>query len=243
MNNLSDEKTLYLFIDESGNFDFSPNGTKYFVLSSTATFKPCLYKEEILDFKYKLLKDGHNQEFFHATEDAQFIRDKIFEFIEKTGAYLEIDSVIAQKNKANPSLYCESYKKKGRIINRQVGAKLYERTCYILLQYIFRRYQTTGQVDKIVVVLGSVFPKEKEKIVLKTLKTYFKHQFKKPFEIYFHNAKSDLNCQIADYCCWAISIKWERQETRPYQLLENKNIIKSEFDLFQRGFNTYYDYK
>ena len=27
------DNTLYMFIDEGGNFDFSPGGTKYFTLS------------------------------------------------------------------------------------------------------------------------------------------------------------------------------------------------------------------
>ncbi|MBU1323192.1 DUF3800 domain-containing protein [Patescibacteria group bacterium] len=27
-------KCLFIFIDESGNFDFSPTGTKYFVLTA-----------------------------------------------------------------------------------------------------------------------------------------------------------------------------------------------------------------
>lgn len=40
------EKTLYLFIDESGNFDFSPKGTKYFVLTALATFDPLMKREE-----------------------------------------------------------------------------------------------------------------------------------------------------------------------------------------------------
>ena len=33
-------KTLYVFIDESGNFDFSPSGTKYFILTTLTTIVP-----------------------------------------------------------------------------------------------------------------------------------------------------------------------------------------------------------
>jgi len=33
-------RTLFIFIDESGNFDFSPKGTKYFILSAVSTLKP-----------------------------------------------------------------------------------------------------------------------------------------------------------------------------------------------------------
>ena len=30
----------YLFLDEGGNFDFSPTGTRYFVMSSVAMRRP-----------------------------------------------------------------------------------------------------------------------------------------------------------------------------------------------------------
>jgi len=37
---LTSMSTLYIFLDESGNFDFSPKGTKYFVLSAVSTLDP-----------------------------------------------------------------------------------------------------------------------------------------------------------------------------------------------------------
>jgi len=192
-NSGQDSRTLYLFVDESGNFDFSsPKGTKYFTLASVSTFNPCLFKEKILGFKYELLEKGYNKEMFHATEDEQVVRDKIFGFIKDLSGDFEIDSVIVQKNKTNPTLYNEIKRKKGTLITRQVGTKLYRI---------------------------------------------------KPFQIYFHKSNSDLNCQIADYCCWAISIKWERGERRSYDILSNAKMIKSEFDIFQFGRQEYYQYK
>lgn len=87
-------------------------------------------------------------------------------------------------------------------------------------------------------MLGAIFTREKQSIVLKTLKTYLKGCFDKPFEIYFHQAKADLNCQLADYCGWAIAIKWERNEKRPYDLIENR--IESEYEIFEKGDTIYY---
>ncbi|MBE9503683.1 MAG: hypothetical protein IME96_05860 [Proteobacteria bacterium] len=34
------ENTLYMFIDEGGNFDFSPKGTKYFTLTCLTEKRP-----------------------------------------------------------------------------------------------------------------------------------------------------------------------------------------------------------
>ena len=98
-------KTLYLFIDEAGNFDFSQKGTKYFVLSCMSTFKPIEERDKLFNFRYELLADGINQEFFHATEDKQIVRDKVFEIITTLKDDIEVHTVIAQKNKANPVLY------------------------------------------------------------------------------------------------------------------------------------------
>ena len=74
-------KTLFLFIDESGNFDFSPKGTKYFVLTCLSSFKPIEDRQKLLQLRYDLLADSTDQEFFHATEDKQIVRDKVFEII------------------------------------------------------------------------------------------------------------------------------------------------------------------
>ncbi len=46
---------LYIFIDESGNFDFSPNGTQYFVLTSMCTLTPHINRDKFLKNEIKHL--------------------------------------------------------------------------------------------------------------------------------------------------------------------------------------------
>jgi len=48
-------KTLYLFIDESGNFDFSSGGTKYFILTALSTTNPYSVGSSLLELRYQLL--------------------------------------------------------------------------------------------------------------------------------------------------------------------------------------------
>jgi len=236
----NNSRTLYLFVDESGNFDFSPNGTKYFVLSCLCTFLPEQEREKIIGLRYSALKNGINQEFFHATEDSQNIRDKVFNIIKNFKDDFEIHSVVAQKNKANPTLYVEEYTKRGKAIRRIVGAEFYQRTCRTLLQYIFNR-PNFQHADRIIVVLGAIFTKEKQSLICRTLKKYLKERCLKSFEIYFHQAKADINCQLADYCGWAIAIKWERKESRSFILIKDK--VKSEFEVFKSGKSEYYGYE
>lgn len=232
-------KTLFLFIDESGNFDFSPRGSKYFVLTALVTFDPLMKREELLRLRYELLANGTNQEYFHATEDTQKVRDQVFDILSKIDSTFEIHSVVAQKNKAHSSLYKEQYQKGDKVITRITGIGLYEKVCQTLLRYIFEGKK--DKVDKVVVVLGSLFVGERKKSLLQTLKSFLKSNFSgMPFEIYCHPSCADLNCQLADYCCWAISVRRERGEERPYKIIKSR--IKSEFAIFRMGTTEYYKY-
>jgi len=238
-NNLT-EKTLYLFIDESGNFDFSPKGTKYFVLTGFATFNPIVKRGDLVKLRYRLLAEGVDQEYFHATEDKQTVRDEVYSFLSTIGGTYEVHSVVARKNKTNPSLYKESYMKGDRLIERISGIGLYRKLCECLLQYVFKG--KSGKVDKIVIVLGSLFVGEKKKTLLQTLKHFLKTNFTgAPFEIYSHQTCADLNCQLADYCCWAISVKFDRGENRPWEVI--KAHVESVFDIFKNGDREYYKYE
>jgi len=49
---------------------------------------------------------------------------------------------------------------------------------------------------------------------------------------------SSYGLQVADYCNWAIGIKWERGEMRSHILIQP--AIHSEFDIFWRGTRLYY---
>lgn len=243
------QNTLYIFIDESGNFDFSPTGTKYFVLTCISTLRPLNDRISFLDLRYRLLKEGVDQEFFRASEEKQAIRDKVFHLIEKLDD-VEIDSVVAQKNKTNFSLYEDidaKPKPGGGFIfkTRKAEERFYQQISKTLLQYVIRRYVNyrDWSIEKVIIVLGSLFTKRKQEFIKKYLKLYFKENFQRIPYIYFHQVKSDVNCQIADYCGWAIYVKWEREENRPYNQIKDKDKIKSEFDIFKDGQIIYWKYK
>lgn len=231
--------TLYIFIDESGNFDFSPKGTKHYVVNALATFEPVMQREELVRYRYELLREGYDQEYFHASEDQQFVRDEVFRLLGRLQGLYELHTVWVQKNKAHPSLYEESYEKKGRVITRTTGLKLYQKLNECLLRYIFQG--KGGAVDRIVVVIGSLFTGEKKKVFLKTLKHYLKTNFPGvEFDVYCHPVGSDLNCQLADYCSWAQYVRLERGETRPYSVIAPS--VKSNFDYFGTGTTLFYEY-
>ncbi len=247
---MEQSKTLFLFVDESGNFDFTPKGTKYFVLTCIATTDPVVQRDKFLSLKYELLGEGNEQEYFHATEDKQKVRDAVFSFIEEIKDF-EVHSVIAQKNKTNWSLYEEidfkvNKDKDGKglkFTKKQVEEKIYRQLGETLTKWVFKRYRDykdIGTIERVIIIFDVLFNKTKQELVKKHLKTYFKQEFNKVPYVYFYPAKSDINCQLADYCGWAVFIKWERDEKRPYEVIKDK--LKSEFNIFEQGETTYYDY-
>lgn len=237
------QKTLFIFIDESGNFDFTASGTKFFTLTAVSTLSPLKSREELMqkvyELKYSGWMNGREDYFFHATEDRQEIRDWVFAAIKKLD--FDIDTIIAQKNKTNPSLYTHIELAGEKIKTVRSEECFYDKVSQMLLQYIFRRYEDKDGIEKIIVVLGSIFTEKKRGYVLKSLKQYLKLNFRKPFYVYFHPTGSDINCQIADYCGWAAYVRVERGEERPWTEIKDK--VKSCFDVFARGTRIYYDYK
>lgn len=231
------DKNLIIFIDESGNFDFSKNGTNYFVLTAISTLDPITLREDMHTYKYELLANGINNEYFHATEDRQEVRDQFYNLINKLDDF-SIDSVVVEKNKTHPSLYVEKKFIKNKIVKKNNYSEFYRLVCQTLLKYIFKRYNDNIHVENIIIILDNLFTNDKREYVLKALKTYLKMFCTKPFYIYFHQNKSDINCQITDYCGWAIYVKNERNELRPSKEIQKK--IKSEFDIFKTGSTKYY---
>lgn len=204
------KKTLYLFIDESGNFDFSSRGTKHFVLTCLTTSTPFKERNKLLKLKYHLLYKDIDQEFFHATEDKQIVRNSVFKLIKSLKDDTKSYSLIIKKGNIKKSLYDP--------------LKFYELVCLNLVRNVLSKLQS-DDYSKVVIILGAIFTKNKQSSILKTLKQYLKSNFSIPFGIYFHKSQSDLNSQLADYFGWAVYVKFERNELRP--IVEIKSKIKT----------------
>lgn len=226
------DRTLYLFIDESGNFDFSPNGTKYFILTVLSTTNPYLIGLPLLKLRYQLLPNysgGRALEengYFHAAEDTQAVRNVVFSTIMKNEKDMRIDAVIAQKNKANPRFHIQQL-------------ELYQKMGATLLKYAFNRAWWKNY-NNVVLVFSSLFDKRKRGILKQTFKSLIKTLAAQTYSLYFHNSKFDFCNQAVDYFGWAIYRKWESQDKRSYILI--KDFVKSEFSIFNKGITEYYVY-
>ncbi|MEK6589612.1 MAG: DUF3800 domain-containing protein [Nitrospinota bacterium] len=226
-------KTLYLFIDESGNFDFSPSGTKFFVLTVLSTIKPFEISSPLLKLRYDLLPNYScgermtEQGYFHASEDAQVVRNRVFSIISNMDHPIRVDSVIAQKNKVSPTFH-----KNQLLFYKTLGEKL--------LEYAFTRAER-DVYDHVVIVFSSLFDRKRRGNLKHAFKSLIKQHISVQFSLYFHDSKFDLCTQAADYFGWAIYRKWESSDTRSYAFIQHH--IKSEFPIFDKGGIEYYTYK
>ena len=220
------EKKLFIFLDEGGNLDFTPRGTKYFTLTAYYTLDPLFFHIKMAQLKYDLMLRGKGVGYFHATEDKQDVRDEVFNILHTGIDELYCRSIIVNKCKTNPSL------------QNDIG-KFYLKILDILIRYILRG--ATSQFSQILFVTDEL-PIQKNrnalKVAIKKSINAFTSIHSGTYEIYHHSSKADINLQIADYLNWAIFTKWERDEMRSYKLIHS--CVKSEFDVFRNGAYRYY---
>lgn len=50
------DDTLFIFIDESGNLDFTKNGSKYYLFPAVTTTKPLDNRVLLHELRYKIVK-------------------------------------------------------------------------------------------------------------------------------------------------------------------------------------------
>lgn len=219
------KQCLYIFLDEAGNFDFSPSGTKYFVITSLTKRRPFEAYKELTELKYDLIEFGINLEYFHATEDKQPTRNRVFDIIASHLKEVRLDSLIVEKRKTGPALREE--------------VRFYPEMLGYLLKYVLNGENLTNLQETIIITDRIPIQRKRdaiEKAVKKTLIASLPQNI--PYRILHHESKSNLDLQITDYCNWAIYRKWDRQDLRSYQKIAS--AVRSEFDIFGGGIKHYY---
>lgn len=219
---------LYVYIDEGGDFNFSPSGSKVYTITAVITHAPWELLDEMSALRHRVLSSELHPQLgqdylesclchkFHATEDKQVVRDGFFEIIGKMG-YIKAHSVVIKKNLANPSL--------------REPSRFYSKVTASLLDYIFKKYQ----YSKLCIFVDNIPVSKQKKVFLKAMKAEIKaKQPKKDYLIFFPPSSSNPYLQISDYINWAIFRKWENGDERSYDLIKHL-LGKKELDMFARG--------
>jgi hypothetical protein len=222
---MKEDRILYIFLDEGGNLDFSIKGTRYFTITSITKERPFYAFSDLTDLKYDFIEKDIELEYFHASEDRQQVRNKVFEIINKHFIDSEIDSLIVEKRKTGKSLKDE--------------IRFYPDMLGYLLQYVLNRFELK-KYKKILIFTDTIPVKNKKKAIEKSIKQVLTKILPETisYSILHHSSKSNFDLQIVDYCNWAIYRKWEKGDERSYKLIEK--FIKSEFDIFKKGSIYYY---
>lgn len=218
---------LYVFIDLSGNYDFSKTGTEYLVLTSLLCTDISPGILELYALKHNSIAQGLDDlEYFHAAEDRQAVRDKVFDIISSLD-HLRIDSIIVEKRKTGPSL--------------QPLERFYPMMIENLLKYPFdpKGIDVSG-FDKVFIFMDREASSRTEREALKKAVklSLAQHLGGVPYVICMHHSGTHSYLQMADYCSWAIYVKWEKNEYRPYQKISK--LIRSEFPIFTYGLAVWY---
>lgn len=219
------KKVIYLFLDEGGNLDFSPSGTKFFTLTTIAAERPFALYAPLSNLRYDLLEEACEFEYFHATEDKQIVRDRVFKVIQDNLAGLRIDSLVVEKSKTGPAL-------------REME-EFYPRMMGYLLRFLFEREFLKG-FDEVIVITDSIPMNNKRRAIERAVKTTLARMLPSgvTYRVHHYASKTSRYLQVADYCNWAIYRKWENKDLRSYNLIAG--AIKSEFDIFRAGTIFYY---
>ena len=215
---------LYVFADEAGNFDFTDRGTssRYFIIC-TCSLESCGVGEDLLRLRRTLAWESCKLgDYLHASTDKQEVRNRVFDVIVNCG--VTVQATIMEKRKADPCI-------------RESQARFYT--------YAWHHHFFTG-MQKIVtcypelqVTAASIGFKKERIIFKKALAATMQHTILgKVWAADVFPSGTDPCLQLADYCAWAIQRKWERDDTRSYDLI--KGYITYESDIWAD--NTRYFY-
>jgi len=209
------ERATYLYFDEAGNFDFSPRGTAVFVMTCVVTKRPFTAHSALLEAKYDVLESGVDLEYFHATEDRQVVRNRIFNVVAAPGTQLTAYAVIVRKSRSLPATRAP------HLIYQHTFEHLVRRACP----------ESVGVGDHVVAITDHIPVQKNRRAFEKALKPYLKRHLPAgtTYDLFHHQSKADFNLQIADYLCWAIYRKWNSGDARSYELV--RHLVRAEDDV------------
>ena len=198
---------LYVFLDESGNLDFSPSGTRYFVLTGVWLPRPFPCDAELHGLRFDLIESGLDIEYFHASDDRQATRDRVFEIIRGGLESFHAESLIVDKRLIQSALREE--------------VSFYPR----MLGRLLARIVTTCHAERwseLIVITDRIPVHRKRRAVEKAIRTTLAHALpsRVRHRILHHDSKSCAGLQIADYFNWAIYRAWDRNDRRSLSLIE-----------------------
>lgn len=215
---------IYIFADEAGCFTFNrnPNVSKYFIIC-TVTMNKLDVGNALQELRHQLLWEKSDiGDFFHATVDSQSVRDRVFQEILRYD--FQVQATICEKAKAQPHI-------------RQDKSRFYKYPWFFQFKHGVTKH--VNKNARALITAASIGTK-KERATFTTALSDVMSQTIRSVEwaVDFRPSNCDPCLQLADYCAWAIQRKWERDDSRSYDLIKNR--ISYEYELWKNGKELYY---
>lgn len=203
-------------------FRSAPNVSKYFIICTVTTSN--LNAGQALHWlRHDLLHEGVELgDFFHATYDKQEVRDRVFKTI--LGYQWMVQATICEKSKAAPQV-------------TRTPERFYKIPWYFHLKNGVGPFVPAG--CRFTVTAASLGTKKQRLSYVNALEDVARQNvLSANWKVDFRPAMADPWLQIADYCAWAFQRKWERGDSRSYDLIKDR--ITYEYDLWAHGSKRYY---
>ena len=214
----------FVFADEAGCFTFNrePNVSRFFILC-TVSMDECAVATDLLDLRRQLAWEGEQLgDYFHATTDKQSVRDRVFQTV--LSRPFSVQATIMEKSKAQSH-------------TRLTRATFYQ---YGYFYHFKHGISTSVSRDAELLVTTASLGARKERAAFEGAVSDVMRQTRQNsrWKTDFMPCHSDPCLQRADYCAWAIQRKWERNDARSYELIQDR--ITYEFDLWAKGERHFY---
>lgn len=153
---------------------------------------------------------------FHAAEDPQNVRDKVFDLINLHSEIINARSLIVEK--ANVYDYLQEDK---WLINRMY---------YYLFKSIFNRSNWIKNKNSLQIIIDHTKTKRLVSATISGIKKSHSNYGNK-LQYRLHHTPSGCHpfVQLADYICWALLRKYERNDLRSYKLISG--LIEEEWKM------------
>lgn len=192
----STDENEFVFVDESGNFDFTEGGTRHFVLSAHITRDPIGCGISLLDLTYRYLaEDRADQIPFHATENSIVTRAEFISALCGKTHHCEVISVWVEKRLLP--------------VPERTPEALYSRLALVLAEQLPSPPGTDER--RRVFLFDKSLTKRQQSPVVKILKSSISRSSRRN-SIQFRPVSHDVNGQIADYYAWALFRSLERSD-------------------------------
>ncbi len=219
----------FIFFDESSHMNFSPRTSTYVVI---AAMNITHSSERIMEEYWRLRHDlyiqptedtsiqGRYQNLrFHASNDPQEVRNKVFDLICKHLHLLRVQALVLEKKDVFEDFRKDDW--------------LYEKAYYYLARSILTRSKWFESTEGVRFLIDHTQDKRLRQATVGGIRRAEAEAGAQFRSVIFHaTSHAHPFLQLADYFCWAIYRKYELRDTRSYSLVAE--AIENEWNLFKK---------